>query len=134
MATICVSAALFCAYKTYDAYNQRTIDVNLMIEDDIEALSFGDPLIGVKTIKKIIDGILYICTIINLTEVCVEAPDSKPLTHKEWVSQGITKTEYRVINGKEIPETLVLFKCEEVENTEIKTQDECSLLGELKWI
>lgn len=52
MATICVSAALFCAYKTYDAYNQRTIDVNLMIEDDIEALSFGDPLIGVKTIKK----------------------------------------------------------------------------------
>lgn len=132
IATICVTAAILGTYKTYDAYCPHFTETNLVIDVNIEALSSGEAPINPKWYEKIINGISYLCTLFYGTETCVENPNAG--THNEWMPQSQSKTEYMIVNGKEIPKVLYLYKCEEVGNTETKTQNECDKLGELKWV
>lgn len=134
----CVATAAFCAYESYNMTESRRMEQKLMIEENVEAVSAsGESSINPIWFKRIIDGIVYLCAIIEGIETCVQANDSdsnSSNTYHAWVSQMETRTVRKSVNGKEIPVIEHLYKCSEVKRTEGKTENECDQLGEFKWI
>lgn len=93
LAITCIVAASVSGFKAYEQHNKNVAAANMLLAENVEALSSGDAS-WVSWLKNFTKVGSKFCGVVSGLYICYEVADALYGNHYGWDTQQVTSQEY----------------------------------------